>query len=347
MDYPTLNHSWLLIISFRTTCISNETADKCIHLDLYTRYVNGLRASTFAVFDWSKWCGQLAWLSVRCCIHVHLILESICYQRIYAVSDRTGLCLFSYLFLYLYLFFLLQYLFLYFLGTLYFLFTVQHKLHVHEGQKVMCISCEFCNAMYAVHVSNIKSLKHGVVIQPGLGLTQSGITTVIYNTIGHIGADMQVLYQELQATPDLFTVNSLMFRILTMSIAVLDSIASTQQRFDAVTGYRSVVYFSSYPFKNNIFSENQNTINSLKFDNMSFRELCNALKHDAPWIGILSTRNQSTDGKEKRLWDIYDPVGVGMFNNIIKKCYESMCTLVVQMSENIHEVIKIELPVIF
>ena len=174
--------------------------------------------------------------------------------------------------------------------------------------------------------------------QPGLGLLQTGLLTAL-------GLDLQRLGRELESGDNIMQINSLAFRALCLSTAILDSIASTAERFRPVPGRRGHIYFLSYQFADQVLQQQQTRIAQLTFSNMFFRDLGNAVKHDAPWLGMVSTRNLADRNEAENMkWDVYDAQGVGLYTGVLSVCYKALCTMVEHMSEKHIDVVKTQLP---
>jgi hypothetical protein len=123
---------------------------------------------------------------------------------------------------------------------------------------------------------------------------------------------------EEYAAPSVFVMNGLLASVLTGLQSILDSIATFCQREapdDDVDGF---VYFSTYPFHVTTFDfirPIKVRIYGYSFRGLNFNQLANSVKHELPWLGLLST---NPDGN----LDIHDDQGVGLLREVIVPVYE-------------------------
>lgn len=150
------------------------------------------------------------------------------------------------------------------------------------------------------------------------GFTAKGGVAVITNQLGVVAKTLISARSELAtARPSVFLVNGMLASAATGLQTVLDAIASLCHHLQPDSEHTGPVYFSTYQFNvttwDFIATIKRNDIAPLRFGPNSFNDVANGLKHELPWIGLIS----EVDDKQ----DVYDDAGVGMFRGLLVPMY--------------------------
>lgn len=158
------------------------------------------------------------------------------------------------------------------------------------------------------------------------GFTAKGGVAVIANQLGVVAKTLISARSELAtppashgdfARPSVFLVNGMLASAATGLQTVLDAVASLCHHLQPDSEHTGPVYFSTYQFNvttwDFIAAIKRNDIAPLRFGPNSFNDVANGLKHELPWIGLISEVNDKQD--------VYDEAGVGMFRGLLVPMY--------------------------
>lgn len=142
------------------------------------------------------------------------------------------------------------------------------------------------------------------------GFSPKGGVAVIANQLVVVAKTLIAVRNELLphkrdldfAQPSVFMVNGLLASAATGLQSVMDAIASFCQRMAPDEDHHAYIYFSTFEFRviewEFIRLIKEQGITPLQFEGRTFNEFANALKHEAPWVGLVS--------EVRGLQDVYD-----------------------------------------
>lgn len=128
-----------------------------------------------------------------------------------------------------------------------------------------------------------------------------GTVKILVNSLILIAKEIDGIRTELQAAEvDAHIINAMISIVIPAMQNWLDQVAGFCQRQDAVEGCDGDIYFHSYMFKTAAYDtigHLQRKLAEIRFDGMSFNQICNLIKHESPWIGRVteSERNMRRD----------------------------------------------------
>lgn len=184
------------------------------------------------------------------------------------------------------------------------------------------------------HHQGTRELRHAVIG----GFTAKGGLAVITNQLGVVAKTLISVRLEMAPTrgrahdntyahPSAFLVNGMLASAATGLQNVLDAVASLCHHLQPDSEHQGIVYFSTYRFSVTtwafIAEIKRNEIDKLRFHARSFNDMANGLKHEMPWIGVISEVN----GK----LDVYDEAGVGVFLGLLVPMYNITKKIVQRM----------------
>ena len=155
------------------------------------------------------------------------------------------------------------------------------------------------------------------------GLSISGLIAVLHNVTNGIAEDIHRLQNELITKRDPFVVNGLLFSSITRLQHLLDGIASFCQ-YQNQLEVQSHVYFSTYCFERSTCSFVdiiQKRILGRTFKGQKFNDLANGLKHNLPWVGLVS------ESGSRSLHDVFDGDGIGIVIDVVVPVYKDACEI--------------------
>jgi hypothetical protein len=139
--------------------------------------------------------------------------------------------------------------------------------------------------------------------------------------------------------PSVFVVNGLLASAATGLQAVLDAVASFCHNLEPDDDHVGLLYFNTYLFRVTtwefIRESKQRQIDPLSFDGMGFNDLANRLKHELPWIGVLS---KDSDG----LCDIRDGSGRAVFREMLVPMYTVAKNIVQRLGSKYKQAIDLQ-----
>jgi hypothetical protein len=181
------------------------------------------------------------------------------------------------------------------------------------------------------------------------GFTSKGGIAVIANQLNVVARTLIAARKDLTseinsdsgsyAHPSIYVVNGLLASATTGLQAVLDAVTSFCHHLEPDEDHEGLVYFNTYPFHVTtwefirVFKERQ--IQPLMFDDLRFNDLANRLKHELPWLGVLS---KDSDG----LCDIRDGSGRALFRDMLVPMYNIAKSIVQRLGSKYQQ--PIELP---
>lgn len=169
------------------------------------------------------------------------------------------------------------------------------------------------------------------------GFTPKGGVATIANQLCIVARILVSAKSELSAAtvhgdyahPSAFVVNGMLVSAATSLQNVLEAVASLCHHLQPDSDHQGDVYFSAYPFSVSAWEFiaiiKRTEINPLKFRGQSFNDLANSLKHELPWIGIIS----EVDHKH----DVYDETGVGVLRGLLLPMYTIARKLVTRIGQ--------------
>lgn len=194
------------------------------------------------------------------------------------------------------------------------------------------VNVNLCNVRWSTESSLHNSLLQGArefkhtVIQ---SFTAKGGVAVIANQLAVVARTLITVRQELAIDapnadakgdfkyPSTFMVNGLLASAITGLQNVLDAVASVCHNLAPDSEHNGIIYFSTYSFAvtewDFIARAKHTQISKLKFDGLTFNELANRLKHELPWVGVISQANDIND--------VYDSSNVGAFRGMLVPMY--------------------------
>ena len=192
-------------------------------------------------------------------------------------------------------------------------------------------SFSLANMKWIREPSDICSSSEAVIT----GWTEKGGIAVVANQLGAVAKTLIAARNELThsagpddgyAHPSVFVVNGLLVSATTGLQAVMDSVASLCNHLARDEDFSGDIYFDDFPFRvtswDYITAIRREHIWALCFQNLSFNEFANKVKHTQPWIGIIS------QGQPHYMNDIYDSEGVGLLRGILVPIYYQVRSIV-------------------
>lgn len=133
------------------------------------------------------------------------------------------------------------------------------------------------------------------------GFTPEGGIAIITNQLGVVARTLIEARNELiakdpadtdYAQPSVFVVNGLLCSAATGLQSVLDSVASFCHKLEPDDNHEGFLYFHTYQFRVTTWEfirlSKERQIQPLIFDGVGFNDLANRLKHELPWLGMIS-----------------------------------------------------------
>lgn len=168
------------------------------------------------------------------------------------------------------------------------------EINMHRSRNVTCFNRESSCASQRVSERE--------------GYTPAGGVAILANMLANIGDVLQDVEAELMQEASAWVVNGHLVTGITSLQNVLDAMARFCQHQQPLHKFENgLVYFHSYEFRTSDFIDSigplQRAIECTVFDDLSFNDLANRVKHEAPWLGLVTT------GEASDVNDIYDAHG--------------------------------------
>jgi hypothetical protein len=136
------------------------------------------------------------------------------------------------------------------------------------------------------------------------------------------------------AHPSVFVVNGLIASASTGLQAVTDAVASFCNHCAPDDEHTGFIYFDTFQFRvtewDFISLIKTRNLSPLRFNNLSFNELANRLKHEMPWVGTISQNRDAFN-------DVYDDNGVGVLRGMLVPVYNQIKAIVQQLGAKFHQ----------
>lgn len=167
---------------------------------------------------------------------------------------------------------------------------------------------------------------------PMEGFTNAGYVATVCNALNHVGRLINQVEGELyRKTSCPFTINGYIFNITVGLVAVLDGTASACQRIHPMEAFHNKdVYFFDYDFSHSAWTEvivHVENLKRLQFNDNDLRKWGNRLKHESPWVGMVSENPRTT------VYDVHGTTGtqsvetIGYVYGFIAPVYACICQI--------------------
>lgn len=162
--------------------------------------------------------------------------------------------------------------------------------------------------------------------------TPQGGVAIIANQLGLVGRMLGALRDELQVSdrlPDNYVVNAYVASAAAGLQSVGDAVASFCQHHAPDDTIDGRVHFSTYEFKMTAFEfvrPIKKKIDALRHGNQNFNQLANYLKHEHPFLGLVT--------QHEFLHDVYDDTNrTGVLRGMLIPAYKLMTEILHRIAQ--------------